>query len=279
MLPILLHIPNTPIRIFSFGAMMVIAVWSALALGIWRSRREGLNPEQVGDMAFFVILWGLVGARVFYVVEVWGKPEMTTIVDALAIWRGGIVLYGSLLGAAIGFIIYRCLRQIPILPTLDVIAPSLTLGAAFGRIGCFLNGCCYGDRCSLPWAVRFPKQTSPWVDHLDHGWITENASRSLPIHPTQLYAAFDGFLLLALLTAFYPLRKRDGEVMALLMVTYPISRFLIERLRDDDGVFALGMTISQGISVAILAGGVAFWAWLWSRDQTPLFAARAEHRS
>jgi phosphatidylglycerol---prolipoprotein diacylglyceryl transferase len=248
-------------------------VWSALALGRWRARREGLDPEQISDMAFVVIFGGLVGARALYVVEVWGKPEMRTFVDAIAIWRGGIVLYGSLLGAVAGFIIYRSLRTIPVLPTLDLMAPSLALGVALGRIGCFLNGCCYGDRCSLPWAVRFPQKSSPWVDHVDHGWIAETASRSLPIHPTQLYSAIDGFLLLALLTAYYPLRKRDGEVMALLMVVYPVSRFLIERLRDDDGVFLLGMTISQAISVAIFAAGVAFWAWLRSRDPKPLPAS------
>ena len=259
---ILFTIPSTSIRIFSFGAMMVIAVWSAFELARWRAKREGLDPERVGDMAFFVILSGLIGARAFYVWEVWGKKGMTTIADAFAIWNGGIVLYGSLLGAAMGFAIYRMLRPMPILRTLDVSAPSLALGAAFGRIGCFLNGCCYGDRCNLPWAVTFPQKSIPWWDHVEHHWISEGAARSLPVHPTQLYSAFDGFLLVALLTFFFPLRKRDGEVMALLLVTYPLSRFLIERLRDDDGVYALGMTISQAISVLLLTGGILFWGWL-----------------
>ena len=129
---------------------MVVAVWSAFELARWRAKREGLDQEQVADLTFFIILTGLVGARAFYVWEVWGKKGMTTIVDAFAIWNGGIVLYGSLLGAAIGFGIYRLLRPMPMLRTLDVFAPSLALGAAFGRIGCFLNGCCYGDRCDLP---------------------------------------------------------------------------------------------------------------------------------
>ena len=262
MLQILFSIPKTPIRIYSFGVLMVIAVWSALALTSRRAKRVGIDPEQIGDLAFFVILLGLVGARLFYVVEVWGKEGMTSFADIFAIWRGGIVLYGGLLGAVFGFVLYRILRPLPVLMTLDAVAPALALGVAFGRIGCFLNGCCYGDRCNLPWAVSFPSRSIPWFDHRDRHWIAENAARSLPVHPTQLYSAIDGFLLVALLTAYFPLRKRDGEVMALLLLTYPLTRFLIEGLRDDDGVFLLGMTISQAMSIAIFVTGVAFWSWL-----------------
>lgn len=270
--PILFSIPNTKIQIYSFGIMMVLAVWSAHGLASWRARRVGLDPNQFDDMAFVVIFCGLVGARAFYVVEVWGKPEMRTLLDALAIWKGGIVFYGSILGGGIGFLLYRSLRDLPVLPTLDVVAPSLALGIAFGRIGCFFNGCCYGDRCSLPWAVRFPQKSAPWWGHVDQGWIAKTAPHSLAIHPTQIYSAIDGFLLVILLSAFYPLRKRDGEVMALMMIAYPISRFLIERLRDDDGVFFLGMTVSQAISLAILACGLGLAAWLRSRPAGALYA-------
>jgi phosphatidylglycerol:prolipoprotein diacylglycerol transferase len=190
---------------------------------------------------------------------------MRNVWDALAIWRGGIVLYGSILGGAAGFLWYRRMRPFPVLPAIDVIAPSLALGIAFGRLGCFLNGCCYGDRCQLPWSVTFPARSFAWWDHVDHGWILETANRSLSVHPTQLYSALDGFLLFALLTAYFPMRKRDGEVMALLMVTLPITRFLIEILRDDDPVVFARMTIAQLISVAIFVVGLAFWGWLSAR--------------
>lgn len=263
--PILFKIPGLQIPVFSFGVMMVIAVSSALGLAAWRAKREKLDPDTIADMAFLVILFGLVGARLTYVVTEWGRPGMRSLVDAVAIWRGGIVLYGSILGGIAGFVTYRALRAFPVLPTMDVIAPSLAIGIAFGRIGCFVNGCCYGDRCQLPWAVSFPQKSGPWYDHVSQGWISKTALRSLPVHPTQLYSALDGFLLLALLTAYYPLRKRDGEVLALLMVTLPITRFLIETLRDDDSVFWAGMTVAQVISVGIFVAGLAFWAWLLSR--------------
>lgn len=268
MWPVLFQIPGTPIRIFSFGTMILIALWSALELAKRRANREKLDSEMIADMAFWVIIFGLIGARLFYVVRYWGQDDLKNFGDIFAIWKGGIVFYGSVLGGAVGFFIYRWLRPIPFLPVIDVIAPSLALGIAFGRIGCFLNGCCFGDRCSLPWAVRFPKDSAVWFDHVHRGWIGETDLRSLPVHPTQIYAAIDGFILVALLLAYYPLRKRDGEVMALLMITYPITRFLIEIIRGDEGVFVAGMTTSEALSVGIFAMGVGFWAWLLRRPAT-----------
>jgi phosphatidylglycerol:prolipoprotein diacylglycerol transferase len=145
---------------------------------------------------------------------------------------------------------------------LDAIAPALALGIALGRIGCFLNGCCYGDLCDLPWAVAFPKPTAPWVNHFEHGLIPSTALQSLRVHPTQIYSAIDGFLLLGLLTAYYPIRKRDGEVTGILLMTYPITRFLIEQIRNDETGFVSGFTISQSISLILLAGGILYWFWI-----------------
>ena len=95
------------------------------------------------------------------------------------------------------------------------------------------------------------------------------------LHPTQLYSTIDGLILLLLLSAYYPLRRRDGEVMGLLMITYPITRFLIEHLRNDEGVFFAGLTISQNISLALLAGGLLFWFRLW-RSPAGAFRRRSD---
>ncbi|MBX6316416.1 MAG: prolipoprotein diacylglyceryl transferase, partial [Isosphaeraceae bacterium] len=230
-------------------------------LAAWRARREGLDPEQVYDLALWVFIGGLLGARGFYVWQYWGT-RIKSLLDVFEIWEGGIVFYGSVLGGTAAFFLYRWLRPFPLRPMLDAVAPSITLGIALGRLGCFLNGCCYGDRCGLPWAVRFPRLSPPWYDHVRHGLIPESAAYSDWVHPTQLYSAIDGLVLLLLLSAYYPLRRRDGEVMALLMVTYPITRFLIEYLRSDEGVFFAGMTISQVISVAMFLCGLVYWVWL-----------------
>jgi phosphatidylglycerol---prolipoprotein diacylglyceryl transferase len=253
------------VKIFGYGLMLFFAFLGSMNLAAWRARREKLDPEVIYDLALWVFVGGLLGARLFYVFQYWGV-RIHSVWDVFKVWEGGIVLYGSIMGGAAAFFLYRALRPFPLRPMLDVIAPSLALGIALGRLGCFLNGCCYGDTCDLPWAVAFPKHSPPWESQHASGLIGANAMWSLPLHPTQLYSTIDGLILVLLLTAYYPLRRRDGEVMGLLMITYPITRFLIEHLRNDEGVFYAGLTISQNISLALLAGGLLFWFYLW---QTP----------
>lgn len=255
---VLFTFPGLGIPIFGYGLMLALALFGSIELAARRARREGLDPEMIYGLALWFVAGGLLGARLFYVAQYWGT-RVRTFWEIFRIWEGGIVFYGSVIGATVAFFAYRVRHKFPIRAMLDVIAPSTALGIALGRVGCFLNGCCYGDRCDLPWAVRFPAKTGPWVSQVNRGLLAEGAAWSLPVHPTQLYAAFDGIVLLVLLTAFYPLRRRDGEVMGLLMLTYPISRFLIEHLRNDEGVFLAGMTVSQCISVGLFVVGLIDW--------------------
>jgi phosphatidylglycerol:prolipoprotein diacylglycerol transferase len=262
MLQVLFRIPYLGLPIFGYGLMLFFAFLGSMHLAGWRARREGLDRDLIFDVALWIFAGGILGARGFYVAQYWGT-RIHNLWEAIKFWEGGIVLYGSILGGAIGFFVYRALRPFPLRPYLDCIAPSVALGIAVGRIGCFLNGCCFGDLCDIPGlGVRFPAHSAPWEQHRALGLITADAARSLPVHPTQLYSALDGFMLLAVLSAYYPLRRRDGEVMGLLMVLYPISRFLIEYLRNDEGAFFAGMTISQNISILSLVGALAYWLWL-----------------
>ena len=258
---VLFEVPYLGLKIFGYGLMLFFAFIGSMHLAARRARREGLDPETIYDLALWVFVGGLVGARAFYVIEYWGE-RVNSVWEIFEIWKGGIVLYGSIFGGSVTFLAYRALRPFPLRPMLDVVAPSLALGIAIGRLGCFLNGCCWGDVCNLPWAVQFPRDSPPWNAELARGLIPPDAAHSLALHPTQLYSALDGLILLALLTAYYPLRRRDGEVMGLMMICYPITRFLVEQLRNDEGVFHAGMTVSQVISVAILAGALAYWAIL-----------------
>ena len=261
---VLFEIPGVGVKIFGYGLMLVVAFLGSMRLAAWRAEREKIDPELVYDMAFFVFIGGLVGARGFYVIQYWGE-RVHGFWEIFEIWKGGIVLYGSILGGMAGFLVYRAMRKFPVLAMLDAIAPALAFGIAVGRLGCFLNGCCYGDRCSLPWAVRFPKHSPPWESEVAGNLIAPDADHSLWLHPTQLYSTLDGLILLLLLTAYFPIRKRDGEVMGLLLLAYPVTRFLIEQLRNDEGVFVAGMTISQSISVGLIGFGLIYWAALLRR--------------
>jgi phosphatidylglycerol:prolipoprotein diacylglycerol transferase len=268
MAPILFKIPlsfpylgHVELPIYGFGIMLVMAFIFAPWLAWWRARRDGLDGDVILDMGFWIFVVGLVGARALYCVEYWGK-DIHNLWEAFQYWRGGIVYYGGVVGAMVGFFAYRWFHPFPVRPYMDAIAPSITLGTFFGRIGCFLNGCCYGDQCRLPWAVSFPAESPPWAQQVKAGLISQGATASLPVHPTQLYSALDGLVLLALLLAYYPLRRRDGEVLGVLMIAYPITRFLIEYLRNDEPAILLGMTISQSISVGLLLVAAAYWGWL-----------------
>jgi phosphatidylglycerol:prolipoprotein diacylglycerol transferase len=246
------------VPIFGYGLMLFLAFFASMNLAARVARRVSLDPDVIYDMALTVFVGGLVGARVFYVVQYWGV-RVHSLLDVFKVWQGGIVLYGSIIGGTTAFFLFRVLRPFPLRPYLDAIAPALALGIAIGRFGCFLNGCCYGDVCGLPWAVSFPEPSPPWVAHSEAHLIGEGVHWSLPVHPTQIYSVIDGLLLCALTLAYFPIRKRDGEVMALLMVTYPVSRILIEYLRSDERVFFAGMTISQNISVGLFCFGLAYW--------------------
>jgi phosphatidylglycerol:prolipoprotein diacylglycerol transferase len=244
--------------------MLFFAYVASWFLATWRAQREKIDPELISDLALWLFCGGLIGARVFYVWEYWGS-RVHSLLDFFKIWEGGIVFYGSVIGGTVGVFLFRAVRAFPLAAVLDVLAPSIALGIALGRVGCFLNGCCYGDVCDraqVPWAVTFPRESPPWYEQVRQGQIPRTAERSLPVHPTQLYSALDGLILLVLLSAYFPLRRRDGEVIGLLMVTYPVSRFLIERLRNDEPEVVAGLTISQNLSILLFACGVLYWIYL-----------------
>ncbi len=131
-----------------------------------RARQAGLNQELILSLAMWLVVCGVIGARLFHVVEYWdtkfaGKAPVETLLEILNVPEGGLVIYGALFGGAVGLVAFTRKHRLPLLSMADLVAPSLLVGLAFGRIGCLLNGCCYGGQTELPWAVTFPKIGSP----------------------------------------------------------------------------------------------------------------------
>lgn len=257
---ILFELPGLGTAVPGFGAALLLACVASLGLAVWRARREAIDPESVMGLAAWLMTGGFLGARLLYL---FAHPEsIQSLADALRFWQGGMVYYGCLIGGLVGSLLYWRQNRFPFWAMGDVVAPTLALGSAIGRVGCFLNGCCHGAVCHAWWAVAFPAGSQPWARHVEAGLVPPEAAWSLPVHPTQLYAVLDGVVLLVLLSVYYPRRRRDGEVLALLMVTYPLTRFLIEGLRADEPRAFLGLTLSQAISLVVFAAGLATWAWL-----------------
>ncbi len=193
------------------------------------------------------------------------------------VWEGGLAFYGGvILSGATGLWFVRR-AKLPMLRLADLVIPEVALGYGITRVGCFLNGCCYGVRTDIETvAVRFPRIVdeqlrltgSPaFLDHLEHGWITEAAERSLGVHPTQIYSTLWGLSLFVILSVAWYRRKREGEVFAYFGILYPIERFLMEFLRADNQRattegFLGWVTIWQWVSVGMFVSSIIFFLWV-----------------
>lgn len=277
MRPILFVVPGLGISVHSYGVMIFAACISALAMAVWRARKEKIEPDTVYELASWLFLGGVIGARLFYFLQ---HPEaFHEPADLFRTWNGGNVFYGCILGGLLGSCIFWYRRRFPFLPMCDVAAPAVAIGAAVGRIGCFLNGCCHGAIATVPWAVRFPAGGHAWMRQVNEGRIAPSAPYSLPVHPTQLYSCAAALFVLALLLIHARRPRRPGQLMALLMIAYPLTRWPIELLRSDEPSVFLGMTWSQNISVVLAAAGFVVWQVLKRDGPTRSDAEAASPRA
>jgi phosphatidylglycerol:prolipoprotein diacylglycerol transferase len=249
------------IPVFGYGTMMFVGFSVAAWLAGYRVTAIGQHPDIIWDMLMWALIPGLIGARMYYLIR-HGSPEFETstglqkLFAAIALWDGGIVFYGSVIGGAAGIIAFCRLQRVPVIPMLDCMAPSLLVGEAFGRIGCFLYGCCYGGPCSLPWAVRFPPDSLTFKKMLEKGQVTPDDLATPLLHPTQLYSSAAAFLMAWLLGRYFRRRPFDGAVLSLFAIIYPISRWLLELLRADITPYKSGLKDAQIFSLLLLLAGI-----------------------
>jgi len=264
--PIAFHIG--PLTIHWYGIMIAVAFLAGLWTASLRARRENIPGERIADIVLWLMIGAILGARIVYVTTYWkdefaGQPWW----EAFMIQQGGLVYYGGLIGAVISGFIYIRWKKLPLWKTADVLAPSIALGNVFGRIGCFLNGCCYGRVCHLPWKVQFPNQSYAWSQQHQEGLVAGNAP-SLPVHPTEIYDAINNFLLYLLLAWLFRRKKFDGQVFATYLIGYAITRTFMEYFRGDyppDHIHYLGLTPGMLVSIPTFIVGLALGAILSQR--------------
>jgi len=262
------------VPVFGYGFMLFVGMASAIGLASWRSNREGLSTDLIWDLAFCLFLSGISGGRLFYLIQkredVFAKIQnLWQAFNAIFnLSEGGLVLYGALLAGAAAFFIFCRVRKIAPRGLLDIITPSIFVGIGFGRIGCFMNGCCYGEVCTRPWSVQFPPGSAAFSSLVQRGVIPVDAAWTPPLHPTQLYSALDGFLIAAITFWYFRHRRRDGECFGIAMMIYPVTRFLIEILRNDEGgQLGTSLTIAQWVSMAVFVVNMGYLIWL---SRTPV---------
>ena len=188
--PVLFEIPGWNLKIHAYGVMIFLACGGALWITAWRVKRLGLRVNAVYELATWLFLGGVVGARALFVIRYPGSIHGP--LDLIQSWQGGNVFYGCIMGGLAGSLIYWWRHPFPFWPMADAVAPALAVGVTLGRLGCFLNGCCYGAVCDHAWAVRFPAESHAWIAQVEAGLLPPAAAWSLPVHPTQLYAAVRG---------------------------------------------------------------------------------------
>ncbi len=262
MRPTLLEIGS--LKFHAWPAMLAIA----FVVGTLLAAREANRGERAFPGTPQGGLWGfvgaLVGAKVFWILQ-FSEPRY--LWGALFVWQGGMVYYGGLIGGVAGLALYVTLNRFPYWRTADVCAPYLALGQAITRVGCFLNGCCWGVVAeNLPWAVRFPRHSHPFNRQVEEGLLEPSADVSLPTHPTQLYMAA-GLLAIALILKVALSRKRpfDGTVALGYCFLYGILRFIVEFYRGDSARSVFGMTVSQAISLVFIVGSTVTFAVVMHR--------------
>lgn len=347
---------GVPIR--GYGVMLLIAISVGVAMAVHRAQRHGISSDTIFGLAFWLFVAGIAGARAFFVIEYWeprfsGLSAWEMLVGVLQFTEGGLVVYGSVIGGLAAFLVYCWRNKLPVRGMADLVAPCFLAGLAIGRIGCLLNGCCYGGQSDAPWAVTFPPDSPPYMDQLIHGelhgldlfegddhfvrlrrpdqpdtaveaingepvvssagephvWVEYDAgqttrrvavpsveriaarlttayktnspvtlrlaggevveapaatrTRSLPVHPTQVYSSINAALLAWFLWSWFHRRRRDGEVALLMFTLYPISRFVLEIIRtDEQAIFGTGLSISQNVSLIVLVLAAVAWVAL-----------------
>lgn len=293
----LFRIPILNLPVYGYGLMLVLGVWAAIELSRRMSERVGINGDHFMTMGMLALFAGVVGARLSHVAENLDvytsdtRSAWENFKAAIDISSGGLTFYGGFLLATPTLIGYAIWRKIPIRLGMDIVAPCLMIGLAFGRVGCLLNGCCWGQPTDSVLGVEFPYGSPPYIDAAERGEIAvpprllqpgtrgplpkskddvrksaelrELASHehSPSVHPTQIYSTINALLIAAVCLMFFTLRRSAGQAFSLMLILYGIGRFTLETLRIEPvrGPASVGFSFSMWVSVGVFTAGILSW--------------------
>jgi phosphatidylglycerol:prolipoprotein diacylglycerol transferase len=243
--------------IHPYGVLLAVSFLVGILWAVKRADKRGLNTDHILDLAIIVIIASIVGSRAFYVIthlpEFSGRwtdtfnPFQSTGEIGLA----GLSMLGGIVCALAAIISYCIKKKIPLLRFFDASAPSLAFGMALTRIGCFLNGCCFGKQCNLPWGMVFP--------------LDSPAGSTLPglrLHPTQLYSSLFDWMMMIALVLLDRKKRFDGFLAAVFFIGYGLFRFGIDFVRFYETsvkVAGTAFTYNQIISLSLVLAGTAIW--------------------
>ena len=239
------------------GLMLALSFLFGIWFSGWRAKKRGLNPDVIADMGFWIILSAIVGARLYYVFLHFEefKGNLLSIINPFqgeTVGIGGLVMLGGYIGAVIAAILFFKIKKLPFLPYADIVSPSVGFGIMLTRIGCFLNGCCYGAASGNPLAVKFPLE-SPAGAYQQHIHATS-------LYPSQLFESFGGLIIALIVLAVARKKTFNGFQFYLTGLLYSVLRFCVDYSRFYDINERLLGTLSHNqvicIALFILFGGL-----------------------
>lgn len=232
--------------IHGYGLMIALGIVLCVVLGIYRAKKASMNEEAVVDIALFGVLGGFIGAKILYVIVEFDR----FLVNPLEVLGSeGFVVYGGIIAGVLAAMIYCHYKKLVFYDYFNLVAPSIALAQGFGRIGCFLAGCCYGRETASFLGVCFPEGSF--------------APAGVKLLPTQLFSSAGDFLIVAILLIYDRKRPHSGNTGALYLLLYGVGRFLVEFLRADERGAVWLLSTSQWISIIVVVLAVI----LLSRNQ------------
>jgi phosphatidylglycerol:prolipoprotein diacylglycerol transferase len=235
-----------PFTVTGYGLMIAIGIMSCLIMADRRARKKGLDPDFIFYLGIFSIFIGFVSAKLLFVILAFDD-----IINSANPWQAlsgtGFVVYGGIIGGVLAAMIGCRIKKVSFLPYFDLAAPSIAVAQAFGRIGCFLAGCCYGRETDSPLGIIFHS--------------SDFAPNDVRLIPTQLISSLGNFAIMTILLIFAKKERKPGQVGGLYLIMYAVGRFIIEFFRNDyRGSFGV-LSTSQLIAIIMLIPGI----WLTVR--------------
>ena len=241
-----------PFVLHTYGVILAVGFLVGLFVAAWQAKKAGLDAARISDLAVYVLIAGLLGAKLMLLAVDW--PTYSKMGSREILWaflQSGGVFYGGLVGGLLMAFWFARRSHLPLWPTADVLAPGVVIGQSIGRLGCFAAGCCWGKTATVPWAVTF---TDVEVAR------TIGTPLDTPLHPSQVYESLLTLLIFVVLIWLAPRKKFQGQVTLTYLVLYSIARFSLEYYRGDAGRGFIGpLSISQWVAIVlVLAAGALF---------------------
>lgn len=224
-----------------YGIIITIGIIAGFAYVLSRTRFENVSADDIIDLAVYVILTAIVGARAYYVAMRWDQYD--SFLDMIAIWNGGLAIYGAIIGGALAAFVFAKIKKIRFTKLFDMLAPGVMLGQVIGRWGNFINAEAHGDATSLPWRMGLHQVGSTVFDP------------PIYVHPTFLYESLWNLIGFLIINAYYKKKTYDGQIFLMYMTWYGIGRMLIEGLRTDSLMIG-SVRVSQALACASAAVGI-----------------------